>query len=193
MCIFCLHSSRVGGLVDYDDDEDDEDYKPPPKKQPEVTEENEGILDPLRLKRKSDSKEELELVKRQRLNRNLKQKEGVLAALCSTLSQLPSKKIASAVHNFPQSPNSTNNSSEINKEEKGSMICSNDCVGSDAEKSENRHSDVEKVENHPSKESPCLQSCEDSLHSTPGNGHQNVDDCPSIPSKPSAEMAVNGS
>ncbi|KAK1390392.1 serine/threonine-protein phosphatase 4 regulatory subunit 3-like [Heracleum sosnowskyi] len=186
-------SSRVGGLVDYDDDEDDEDYKPPPRKQPEVTEENEGILDPLRLKRKSDSKEELELVKRQRLNRNSKPKDGVLAALCSTLSQavLPNKKIASAVHNLPQSPNSSNNSSDINKEEKGSMVCSIDSISSDVEKSEDRHSDVEKVQN--CKESPSLQSCDESLHSTPGNGHQNVDDCPSIPSKPSAEMAVNGS
>ncbi|WOH07356.1 hypothetical protein DCAR_0726786 [Daucus carota subsp. sativus] len=182
-------SSRVGGLVDYDDDEDDEDYKPPPRKPSEVTDEDEGILDPLRLKRKSDSKEDIEMVKRQRVNRNSKSKDGVLAALCSTLS----KKVASAVHILPHSPNSSNKSNDINKGEKGSLVCSSDTLSSDVRKSEDRQSDVEKLGNHPSKESPCLQSCDESLHSTPENSHQNGDDCPSIPSKPSAEMAVNGS
>ncbi|XWS53536.1 hypothetical protein CRYUN_Cryun10bG0009700 [Craigia yunnanensis] len=50
-------SPRSGGLVDYDDDEDDEDYRPPPRKQSETSEEDEGTIESLRLKRKLTSKE----------------------------------------------------------------------------------------------------------------------------------------
>ncbi|XP_071703408.1 uncharacterized protein [Rutidosis leptorrhynchoides] len=99
--------SRPGGLVDYEDDDDDEDYKPPPRNKPE---EDEGTLE-LRLKRKfSGSKQEPELVKKQRLvGKNPKSKESVFATLCSTLSKavLPSKKTTAT---------NALNSQEINQE-----------------------------------------------------------------------------
>ncbi|KAL9225133.1 hypothetical protein vseg_001090 [Gypsophila vaccaria] len=92
-------SSKTGGLVDYDDDDDDEDYKPPPRKQTEASDEDEGTLESLSKKRKLASKEAHGLVKKQGLDQGSKSKEGVLAALCSTLSQtvLPDKKAASVV------------------------------------------------------------------------------------------------
>ncbi|KAK9673010.1 hypothetical protein RND81_12G140100 [Saponaria officinalis] len=94
--IFC--SSKPGGLVDYDDD-DDEDYKPPPKKPTEPSDEDEGTLESLSKKRKLVSKEDTGSGKKQRLDKGSKPKEGVFAALCSTLSQavLPNKKAASVV------------------------------------------------------------------------------------------------
>ncbi|KAI7736107.1 hypothetical protein M8C21_004236, partial [Ambrosia artemisiifolia] len=89
-------SPRLGGLVDYEDDEDDdEDYKPPPRNKSE--DDDEAGLE-LRLKRKlSSSKQEPDLVKKQRLSgKTAKSKESVFASLCSTLSHavLPSKKTA---------------------------------------------------------------------------------------------------
>lgn len=184
--LIILSSSRAGGLVDYDDDEDDEDYKPPPRKQSEVSEEDEKTVESLRLKRKLSSREEPEMIKRQRLSRHSKSsKDGVFAALCTTLSQavLPSKKTASAVHIVPCSPNSTKSSYEVNNEEKGSMSCSSKSISSD----------VEKLENHGDKESPSSKSCSDSLHSTAENRPRSGDDCPVIPPKSSPEMTVNGS
>ncbi|KAG4157367.1 hypothetical protein ERO13_D02G058450v2 [Gossypium hirsutum] len=92
-------SPRSGGLVDYEDDEDDEDYKPPPKKHTETSEDDEGTLETLRLKRKLISREHENEVayKKQRL------------ALCSTLSQavLPSKKTTNAMPLSSQSAEGT--------------------------------------------------------------------------------------
>ncbi|GJX07506.1 serine/threonine-protein phosphatase 4 regulatory subunit 3-like protein isoform X1 [Tanacetum coccineum] len=95
-----FRSPRPGGLVDYEDDEDD-DYKPPPRNKPEKSEEDEGTLE-FRLKRKhSSSKQDPDLVKKQRLGgKNPKAKERVFATLRTTLSQavLPSKKTAIATN-----------------------------------------------------------------------------------------------
>ncbi|KAK8661817.1 hypothetical protein V6N13_091409 [Hibiscus sabdariffa] len=96
-------SPRSGGLVDYDEDEDedDEDYKPPQRKQAETSEEDEGTMGSLGLKRKlASNKKEPRLAKKQRLGKSCKPGESVFAALCSTLSQavLPGKKTANAVH-----------------------------------------------------------------------------------------------
>ncbi|KAL8244483.1 hypothetical protein R6Q59_010741 [Mikania micrantha] len=92
-------SSRTGGLVDYEDDEDDDDYKPPPRIKSE--DDDEAGLE-LKLKRKlSTSKQNSNLVKKQRLSgKNPKSKEGVFATFCSTLNQtvLPSKKTTNAAN-----------------------------------------------------------------------------------------------
>lgn len=182
--MYTLCSSRAGGLVDYDDDEDDEDYKPPPRKQSEVSEEDEGMVEPFRLKRKLASKEP-ELVKRQRISRSSKSKDSVFASLCSTLTHavLPNKKTASTMHIVPRSPISSKSSDEVNNDEKGSLSCSSKSISSDGEK----------VENHAGKESPSPKSCSDSLHVTPENRQRSGDECPLIPPKSSPEMAVNGS
>ncbi|KAK1435894.1 hypothetical protein QVD17_01666 [Tagetes erecta] len=92
-------SPRAGGLVDYADDEyDDENYKPPPRKKKSEDDDEAGLE--LRLKRKlPSSKQEPDLVKKQRLTgKSHKSKESVFATLCSTLSQavLPSKKTTNA-------------------------------------------------------------------------------------------------
>lgn len=182
--MYTLCSSRAGGLVDYDDDEDDEDYKPPPRKQSEVSEEDEGMVESFKLKRKLASKEP-ELVKRQRISRNSKSKDSVFASLCSTLTHavLPNKKTASTMHIVPRSPISSKSSDEVNNDEKGSLSCSSKSISSDGEK----------VENHAGKESPSPKSCSDSLHVTPENRQRSGDECPLIPPKSSPEMAVNGS
>ncbi|WVY96660.1 hypothetical protein V8G54_028811 [Vigna mungo] len=82
---------KSGGLVDYDYDEDDEDYRPPPKNNPEASEEYEGTMKSLRLKRKLTKVEILQMPK---LSKTSKSKDRVFSALCSTLSQavLPRKK-----------------------------------------------------------------------------------------------------
>ncbi|MCI12105.1 serine/threonine protein phosphatase 4 regulatory subunit, partial [Trifolium medium] len=93
-------SPRSGGLVDYDDDEDDEDYKPPPRKQPETSEEDEGVMESLGMKRKLPLKEkEMDLVHKQKMSKSSKSKD-VFAALCSTLSHavLPGNKTAIKDH-----------------------------------------------------------------------------------------------
>jgi len=86
-----IFSPRSGGLVDYDDDEDDENYRPPSRNKPEASEEYEGTMESLRLKRKLSKVEILQMPK---LSKNSKSKDRVFAALCSTLSQavLPRKK-----------------------------------------------------------------------------------------------------
>ncbi|KVG82864.1 hypothetical protein Ccrd_026173 [Cynara cardunculus var. scolymus] len=115
-------SPRPGGLVDYeDDDDDDEDYKPPPRNKSDKSEDDEGILE-FRLKRKlSASKQEPDLVKKQRLGgKNPKSKESVFATLCSTLSQavLPSKKTPNAT-NSPNSQEMDKVPDEKSHEDKG--------------------------------------------------------------------------
>lgn len=116
-----FRSPRPGGLVDYEDDEDDEDYKPPPRNKPEKSEEDEGTLE-FRLKRKhSSSKQDPDLVKKQRLGgKNPKAKESVFATLCTTLSQavLPSTKTTIATNSAnPQDNNE--GPDEKNQDNKG--------------------------------------------------------------------------
>ncbi|CAK9138917.1 unnamed protein product [Ilex paraguariensis] len=169
-------SLRSGGLVDYDDDEDDEDYKPPPKKQSDSSDEDEETVESFRLKRKLASKEEPELIKKQRLGKNSKSKDGVFAALCSTLSHavLPGKKTAVSVHIVPRCSDVNDNSDEENHKEKGSISCVEDEI-------------------HIDKESDAPRNCSDSVHNAIENRQRGGDDSPLIPPKSSAEMTVNGS
>ncbi|XVF28229.1 hypothetical protein REPUB_Repub15cG0011500 [Reevesia pubescens] len=175
-------SPRSGGLVDYEDDEDDEDYKPPPRKQTETSEEDEGTMESLRLKRKLTPKEkEPELVKKQCLGKSSKSRDSVFAALCSTLSQavLPSKKTANAMHLSTRSAEGNKSSGEENHQEKES--------GS-PRSSDNSSSEED---NHREKEPP--RNCSDCLHSPSENRQLSGEDCPLIPPKSSPEMAVHGS
>ncbi|XWS14172.1 hypothetical protein CRYUN_Cryun36dG0100600 [Craigia yunnanensis] len=176
-------SPRTGGLVDYvDDDEDDEDYRPPPRKQTETSEEDEGTMESLRLKRKLTSKEkEPELAKKQHLGKSSKSRDSVFAALCSTLCQavLPTKKTASAMHLSTRSAEGNKGLGEENhlEKESGSPRSSdNNCSEED---------------NCREKEPPRNRSyC---LHSPSDNRQLSGEECPLIPPKASSEMAVNGS
>ncbi|KAM1171480.1 hypothetical protein ACFX2G_022194 [Malus domestica] len=178
-------SPRSVGLVDYDDDEDDEDYKPPPRKHPEPSDEDEGTMESLRLKRKLASKDrETELAKRQRLGKNSKPKESVFAALCTTLSQavLPNKKIASSI-NTTRTADGVNNSREGKNQENDERAVSKNC-------SDNSNSDdADNRENEPT----TSRGCSDHLHGTSENRQLGGEDCALIPPKSSPEMAVNGS
>ncbi|KAL3829337.1 hypothetical protein ACJIZ3_018139 [Penstemon smallii] len=167
-------SPRSGGLVDYDDDEDDEDYRPPVKKT--TKDEDEGVAE-FRLKR---SKEEPELKMSQRPKKILKTRDGVFAALCSTLSQavIPGKKAATAAFNNPQS-DAEKNSVEPVVEEKGSIS------SSDESKKE--------MENHRNNEEASPKSLTDGLNDTATDNGQQRDDCRLLSTKSSTEMAVNGS
>lgn len=168
-------SPRSGGLVDYDFDEDDEDYKPPLRKQSEVSEGDEGTVESFRLKRKLGPKEEPELmIKKQRISKHSKSKDGVFAALCSTLSQavLPIKKTADL----------KSSSSVVEKpSDNGSVNCSEMGVTSSLEP------------NHKEKESNCSRSCSDGFHNNPENRQLNGEECSLIPPSSSPEMTVNGS
>lgn len=176
-------SPRSGGLVDYDDDEDDEDYKPPPKKQPD-TDEDEGTMESLRLKRKLASKDkEPELSKKQRLGKSSKSKDSVFAALCSTLSQavLPIKKTASTVLSTSHTADGDKSLEEENSQE-NEVAASRSC-------SENSSQDKNPRENEPA----ASRSCSECLHGASDNRQLGGEDCPLIPPKSSPEMAVNGS
>ncbi|XP_034214568.1 serine/threonine-protein phosphatase 4 regulatory subunit 3 isoform X3 [Prunus dulcis] len=177
-------SPRSVGLVDYDDDEDDEDYKPPPRKHPETSDEDEGTMESLRLKRKLASKDrEPELAKRQRLGKNSKPKESVFAALCTTLSQavLPNKKTASNMHTTHTADGISNSGEGKNQENEHAV--SRSCADSNnSEDEDNRE-----------KEPATSRGCCDRLHGTSENRQLGGEDCPLIPPKSSPEMAVNGS
>ncbi|KAG4157369.1 hypothetical protein ERO13_D02G058501v2, partial [Gossypium hirsutum] len=164
-------SPRSGGLVDYEDDEDDEDYKPPPKKHTETSEDDEGTLETLRLKRKLISREHENEVayKKQRL------------ALCSTLSQavLPSKKTTNAMPLSSQSAEGTKALGEGNHTE----------MESSSPRSSGKSGSEE--DSHREKEPP--RNCSDCLHSPSDNRQLSGDDCPLVPPKSSPEMTVNGS
>ncbi|KAA3485643.1 serine/threonine-protein phosphatase 4 regulatory subunit 3 isoform X1 [Gossypium australe] len=176
-------SPRSGGLVDYEDDEDDEDYRPPPKKHTETSEDDEGTLETLRLKRKLISREHENEVayKKQRLGKSSKARDSVFAALCSTLSQavLPSKKTANAMPLSSQSAEGTKALGEGNHTEKKSS----------SSRSSGKSSSEE--DSHREKESP--RNCSDCLHSPSDNRQLSGDDCPLVPPKSSPEMTVNGS
>ncbi|MBA0570960.1 hypothetical protein Golob_004558, partial [Gossypium lobatum] len=166
---------RSGGLVDYDD-EDDEDYRSPPRKQTETSEDDEGSMESLGLKRKLTPKEkEPGLAKKQRLGKSSKPRDSVFAALCSTLSQavLPSKKTANAMHLSTQS----GEENHIEKESGSPRSCD--------DKSPNEG-------NLREKESP--RNCSEYLHGPSDNRQLSGEDPRSLlPSKSSPEMAVNGS
>ncbi|KAI4344802.1 hypothetical protein L6164_011991 [Bauhinia variegata] len=178
-------SPRSGGLVDYDDDEDDEDYRPPPRKQLEASEEDEGIMESLRVKRKLPSKDkEPEFVKKQKLSKNSKSKDSVFAALCSTLSQavLPGKKIAINVHGSPRTAEGRTSSSEDSQEKAPNVSR----IGSD-------NSSTSTEENPVEKETAASRNCSDRLHGSSDNRQLGGEDRPLVPPKSSPEMAVNGS
>ncbi|XP_019263565.1 PREDICTED: serine/threonine-protein phosphatase 4 regulatory subunit 3 isoform X1 [Nicotiana attenuata] len=167
-------SVRSGALVDYDDDEDDEDYKPPPRKQSDNSDED---AESFPLKRKLSPKEEPEPKRLQRIAKGSKSRDGVFAALCSTLSQavLPSKKTVSTAQDGPCS-DGDKKSVESNHEEKGNST-------------DNGSADLD---NHDDQEPTCPKSFSESMHSSPDN-RQRGDEHPLIPPKSSPEMAVNGS
>ncbi|KAL0457478.1 UNVERIFIED_CONTAM: Serine/threonine-protein phosphatase 4 regulatory subunit [Sesamum latifolium] len=172
-------SPRAGGLVDYDDDEDDEDYRPPPKKLTDVSDEDEGLAE-FPLKRKLVSKEEPEPKRLHRSPKGLKPREGVFAALCSTLSEavLPGKRVGTASLNIPPS-NVNQNTVEPNLKEKGSV--------DSPERSQNAE-----TENNSDKEEVSPISFTDGLNDSADN-RKLGDDCSLLPPKSSPEMAVNGS
>ncbi|KAK8308608.1 hypothetical protein V6Z11_D02G071300 [Gossypium hirsutum] len=176
-------SPRSGGLVDYEDDEDDEDYKPPPKKHTETSEDDEGTLETLRLKRKLISREHENEVayKKQRLGKSSKARDSVFAALCSTLSQavLPSKKTTNAMPLSSQSAEGTKALGEGNHTE----------MESSSPRSSGKSGSEE--DSHREKEPP--RNCSDCLHSPSDNRQLSGDDCPLVPPKSSPEMTVNGS
>ncbi|KAL6293028.1 hypothetical protein ACE6H2_001170 [Prunus campanulata] len=177
-------SPRSVGLVDYDDDEDDEDYKPPPRKHPQTSDEDEGTMESLRLKRKLASKDrEPELAKRQRLGKNSKPKESVFAALCTTLSQavLPNKKTASNMH-ATHTADGVSNSGEGKIQENEHAISRSCADSNNSEDEDNRE-----------KEPATSRGCSDRLHGASENRQLGGEDCPLIPPKSSPEMAVNGS
>ncbi|KAF7813567.1 serine/threonine-protein phosphatase 4 regulatory subunit 3-like isoform X3 [Senna tora] len=175
---------RTGGLVDYDDDEDDEDYKPPPRKQPEASDEDEGFMDSLRLKRKLPSKDkEPELVKKQKFSKNSKSKDSVFAALCSTLSQavLPGKKTSIDTQTGPQMAEGRMSTSEDNQE------------GPDVPRSCSDCSDSKDEDNHSEKDTAASRNFSDRLISTSDSRQLGGEERPLVPPKSSPEMAVNGS
>ncbi|XP_030974008.1 serine/threonine-protein phosphatase 4 regulatory subunit 3-like isoform X1 [Quercus lobata] len=177
-------SPRSGGLVDYEDDEDDEDYRPPPRKQPETSEEVEGTMEALRLKRKLASKDNKpEVTKKQRFGKNSRSKDNVFAALCTTLSQavLPSKKIASTMHGTPHTTDGNQSTGEENHQEKPAT----DTSGSDIPTTTD--------ENHKENELAASRICSDRLHSNSDSRQLGGEESPLIPSNSSSEMAVNGS
>lgn len=113
------------------------------------------------------------MIKKQRIGKHSKSKDGVFAALCSTLSQavLPCKKTADL----------KNSSVEEKPSENGSVNCSDTRVTSSHEP------------NHKDKESTGSRSCSDSFHNNPDNRPLNGEDCSLIPPSSTPEMTVNGS
>lgn len=186
MIVLNSYSPRPGGLVDYDDDEDDEDYRPPPRKQSETVDEDEGALHTLRLKRKPVHKDkESEKVKKQRPGKNPKTKDGVFAALCSTLSHavLPNKNTVSSQHSKTHSIDGNNSSDHESPKAKdqNALRCSTE-DGSSLEE-----------ETHTEKQPISSKKCSDPLLKPSENRQLNGEDCSLIPPNSSPEMTVNGS
>ncbi|XP_059287856.1 uncharacterized protein LOC132041097 [Lycium ferocissimum] len=183
---------RSGGLVDYDDDEDDEDYKPPPKKQSDNSDED-GSVESFPLKRKLSPKEEPEPKRLQRIAKGSKSRDTVFAALCSTLSQavLPSKKTGSTAQDGPCS-DGDKKSVESNHEEKENSTGNGSADLDNHDKENSNDNGSTDLDNHDDQEPICPKSYSENMHSSPDNKPRG-DDYPLIPSKSSAEMAVNGS
>ncbi|XP_057958597.1 uncharacterized protein LOC131151368 [Malania oleifera] len=178
-------SPRSGGLVDYaDDDDDDEDYRPPPRKQPETSDGDEGLVESLRLKRKTAPREEPEPTKKQRVGRNVKPRDSVFAALCSTLSQavLPGKK-TSTMHIISRTSDGTKSLDDENHRGEEPAVFSG-CSD---------NSDYSAEDNHKENEPAASRSCSDCAHNSSDNRQLGGEDCPLIPPNSSPEMTVNGS
>ncbi|KAK7387983.1 hypothetical protein VNO78_22782 [Psophocarpus tetragonolobus] len=177
--------SHPRSLVDYEDDEDDEDYKPPPRKQPEASEEDDGIMESLRVKRKLPSKDkEPELVKKQKLSKNAKSKDSVFAALCSTLSQavLPSKKTSISIHTNARTVEGRMGSSEDNQGDVQNIS-----------RSSSNNSSIAAEDNHVEKEAESSRSFSDCLQAKSENIQLGGEERPLVAPTSSPEMAVNGS
>ncbi|CAL0300954.1 unnamed protein product [Lupinus luteus] len=176
---------RSGGLVDYDDDEDDEDYRPPPKKHPETSEDDEGTMESLRLKRKLPPKDkDPELLKKQKLSKNSKPKDNVFATLCSTLTQvvLPGKKTAINIHTGPWKIDGKMSPSEDKQEKEPDVL-----------RSGSENSDTTAEENHVEKETAASRYYSDRSQATSDNGQLSGEEKPLVSPNSSPEMAVNGS
>lgn len=181
-----------GGLVDYDDDEDDEDYRPPPRKQSETVDEDEGALQTLRLKRKPVHKDrESEKVKKQRLGKIAKTKDGVFAALCSTLSQavLPNKNAVSSQHSKPNSIDGDKSSEQESPKVKDQNALRSSTDGTDGTDGSSSLDE----ENHTEKQPISPKKCTDPLVKPSDNKQLNGEDCSLVPPNSSPEMTVNGS
>ncbi|MED6206099.1 hypothetical protein PIB30_023794 [Stylosanthes scabra] len=180
-------SPRLGGLVDYDDDDDDEDYRPPPKKQKEASEDDEE-MEFLRLKKNPPSKDkEPEHAKKQKSFKNTKSKDGVFAALCSTLSQavLPGNKTTNNVCTGGATSEVRINSGQDNQGEGANVSTS---------RSDNNNSKEAAEDNRVEKETAASRIFSDRLHGTTSDNRQlGGEECPLVPPKSSPEMAVNGS
>ncbi|KAF8401344.1 hypothetical protein HHK36_012278 [Tetracentron sinense] len=108
-----------GGLVDYDDDDDD-DYNPPSRLKQETPTGDDRTADSSKSKRKC-SREELELTKKHRLDKNF---DGVVDAIDSSLSHAasPSKKTTTTTDTTAHTPCESSSSDE---EPAASRSCSN--------------------------------------------------------------------
>ncbi|XP_014499046.1 serine/threonine-protein phosphatase 4 regulatory subunit 3 [Vigna radiata var. radiata] len=166
-------SPRSGGLVDYDYDEDDEDYRPPPRNNPEASEEYEGTMESLRLKRKLTKVEILQMPK---LSKTSKSKDRVFAALCSTLSQavLPRKK---PLVNFITIPCIEDNQEK--EQHVSGSCCENSSVSAEL--------------NHLEKETAASRNSSDRLYDTVDNGQLDGEEHAMVSPKSPPEMAVTGS
>lgn len=180
------YSPRPGGLVDYDDDEDDEDYRPPPRKQPETLDDDDGALHTLRLKRKPVHKDkESEKVKKQRLGKNPKTKDGVFAVLCSTLSQavLPNKNTVSSQHSRPNSIDGN-----MSSDQESCKVNDQNAIRSSTDRDSNLGE-----ENQTESQPISSKKCSEPLLKPSDNRQLNGEDCSLVPPNSSPEMTVNGS
>lgn len=156
----------------------------------ETSEEDEG-LDSLRLKRKLTSSKEKEpdLVKKQRVGKSSSKTRdnSVFAALCSTLSQLPtSKKVACSIQKTP-CPADENKVQTILTEENQPVDSTN------SQDRDKENSSDEENHSREKESSTANRNCSDCLHNSSDNRQLSGEDCPLIPPKSSPEMAVNGS
>lgn len=127
------------------------------------------------------------MVKKQRLVRKYKPKDGVFASLCTTLSQavLPAKKTTNATQTSLCTSYENKDSGEKDHE-------TNPAISSRSSDSSSSNSDEE---NRGEKESTASRSYSNSsvLHITTESQQLGGDDYPLIPPKSSPEMTVNGS
>ena len=167
--------------MDYDDDEDDEDYKPPPRRQAQTSDADDGVLDAITLKRKLGSKGELGQIKKQRIDRNPKAKDSVFAALCSTISQAVNKKAANVMHTTSRGGETKKNPEKENPEaNKAAEACRSSPEQRNCSSNDDREEDTRR-------------NCSDEKQNTSEDVCLEREDCPSLPSNSSPEMAVNGS
>uniref|UniRef100_A0A7N0T7L8 Serine/threonine-protein phosphatase 4 regulatory subunit 3-like central domain-containing protein n=2 Tax=Kalanchoe fedtschenkoi TaxID=63787 RepID=A0A7N0T7L8_KALFE len=187
-------STKHGGLVDYDDDDDDEEYRPPPRKHPETSEADDNIVESIRMKRKLlCTEKDSGLAKKQRMGKNVKSKDNVFAALCSTLSQavLPGKKTANTVQIVVNSEKKGGNPKDEMKLQEGQSAKG---------KTATKDNKTLLMENHNDKELLFVSNNDSSaLSNSPENGQasddQRVsgDECVLVSPRTSPDMVINGS